>query len=114
MSNLLINVINKISNWNQRVSNENKAKILIFSFFLLFVNMMLSTSGVYKGSTSIAAFIGVLITFVIMCLSTPQIDKIEFNKAVMILYYIVGLCFLMSAILHKVVAFILLALILLF
>ena len=27
MSNLLINVINKISNWNQRVSNENKAKI---------------------------------------------------------------------------------------
>ncbi|MGN8914156.1 O-antigen ligase family protein [Anaerofustis butyriciformans] len=114
MSNLLINVINKISNWNQRVSNENKAKILIFSFFLLFVNMMLSTSGVYKGSTSIAAFIGVLITFVIICLSTPKIDKIEFNKTVMILYYIVGICFLMSAILHKVVAFILLALILLF
>lgn len=113
MSNLLINVINKINKKNENVPKESKAKILIFSFFLLFVNMMLSTAGCYKGSTSIAAFIGVIITFIIMFFSAQKIEKIEFNKVIMILYYIVGLCFLMSAILHKVVAFVLLALILL-
>lgn len=109
MNNLLINFINKLNNKNANISNENKSTILIFSFFLLFVNMMLSSAGVYKGSTSIAALIGMLITFLIIYFSSEKIEKIEYNKVVTVLYSIFGLCFLISGLIHRVIAFIIMA-----
>lgn len=116
MGNGLINLLNIISKKNKNVSDKVKAKIITFSFFLLFCNMFLSSLGVYNGSSSVAAIVGIFITFVIIWFFAD--NHISFgdliNKPVVILFFLVGIFFLISAVLHKVAAFILISFIFLF
>ena len=109
---IYMNFINYIYEKTRHISEDFKAKIVVFSFFMLFINMFLSTAGVYKGSTSVAALIGVIITFVIILFSVSEkIEKIEINKNLLILLYIISGFFLISGILHRVMAYILCSLI---
>ena len=112
LNRIYMNFINYIYEKTRHISEDFKAKIVVFSFFMLFINMFLSTAGVYKGSTSVAALIGVIITFVIILFSVSEkIEKIEINQTLLILLYIISGFFLISGILHRVMAYILCSLI---
>ena len=112
LDKIYMDFVNYIYKKTRHISEDIKAKIVVFSFFMLFINMFLSTAGVYKGSTSIAAFIGVIITFFIILFGIDKkIENIEINKNLLILLYIVSGFFLISGILHRVIAYILCSLI---
>lgn len=54
LDKIYMDFINYIYKKTRHISEDIKAKIVVFSFFMLFINMFLSTAGVYKGSTSLS------------------------------------------------------------